>query len=344
MKKYTSIDNCKTEHAEWIRANCDSRQFVAQEKVHGCNLSIQYNFGEVRVASRTQFLGDNASFYNFQAALGDNIKERLIEFIAKKNENGFKINRYIIYGELCGGEYPGMNSSDSIQVQKKIFYAPGNKYIPFDVFRDGVMINDIDGLGEYADIHEVGEVAEALGFAKIPVLATGTFSECLDVPVEFESLVPALYGLPPVPDRKNIAEGLVIKPTEALADRFGNRFIVKRKSERFIEIDNEKVLKRVKFENDEETKYFRERAFSFCNSNRLDNVISNLGREESSLTVKDIGKLIGLLAIDTITDFNKEYGEDFDKIDKGKQKIVKQVFSSQSSIIVKSYFQHRGLL
>ena len=63
----------------------------------------------------------------------------------------------------------------------------------------------------FLNFHDASAVCVSAGLAFVQPLHTGTLASCLDVPIEFESSIPALHGLPSL-DTPNLAEGVVIRP------------------------------------------------------------------------------------------------------------------------------------
>ena len=171
-----------------------------------------------------------------------------------------------IFGELFGGAYPGQTSEVQAPVQIGVWYTSELEFMPFDVAVKVMVANGGAHCGDHGGDHGGGgggegvyldyEVARAVcasssgpstsdcaaddsgaGFNFAPSLLVGTFSECMNFSHEFDSTLPAMYGMPPLPAGTNLAEGLVVKSCVEDAERgSGARMILKRKIDNFAEI------------------------------------------------------------------------------------------------------------
>lgn len=362
MKKYPSIENASSKHWDTILKFYPSEKgrmtFVPTEKLHGANFSIHWIDGEIRYASRERFLDAGETFYGFPNVFADrDIESEVKKYVDELNdcmdEDQDLIKHFIIYGELCGGGYPGFHRSDSVRVQRGVHYAPQNLFIPFDIFtRSG----DEDGNlneGYFADRVTFVGMAEDLKLMYLPSLLRdedgkergGTFDECLELlsdekgDITFNSKIPAIFGLPHIED--NIAEGIVIKPVCDFEDQWGHRFVVKRKNSRFKEKEKaQKKLEKPK-EHDVATVMFMTEIARYCNENRLNNVISKIGREESSLTMRDFSELIRKLSSDALEEFKINVGAQFSELTKEKQRVVTKHLSTHCAKVIKAYFIQR---
>jgi Rnl2 family RNA ligase len=123
-----------------------------------------------------------------------------------------KVAAVHIYGELFGGSYPHpqVEQEMSQPVQCGVWYAPGLHFQAFDV------AVDIEGVRSFLSFEIAREACETCGLPFAVPLCTGTLSECLEYPVEFETTIPVRLGLPGIPvasdGTQNLAEGVVIRP------------------------------------------------------------------------------------------------------------------------------------
>jgi sugar-specific transcriptional regulator TrmB len=142
----------------------------------------------------------------------------------------------------------------------------------------------------------------------------GTLEEMIQLNNEFESTIPALFGMPPL--ENNIAEGFVFHC-------LGSRHLLKSKSSQFSEVlKKKKPLNRPKQpKDDEQVLEVWNEMILLVNENRLDAVKS----KECSDIPKP--KLVGLLARDVLEEFVK-FSDAFDALPKEKQKIVKKKLSA----------------
>jgi hypothetical protein len=67
----------------------------------------------------------------------------------------------------------------------------------------------------------------------VPIFAKGTFEEVTKIDSVFDSTIPELLGLERI--GKNIIEGLILRPNKSLSNSFGERVILKKKNQEFLE-------------------------------------------------------------------------------------------------------------
>ena len=78
----------------------------------------------------------------------------------------------------------------------------------------------------------------SVGFLYSEPMKTGMLQDMLSLELGFETTLPAKFGLPPLVDEKNTAEGVVIKPLKNLVldtSKGPQRVIFKRKADQFQE-------------------------------------------------------------------------------------------------------------
>ncbi len=200
--------------------------WVALEKIHGAQLVVGVQAGQVRFGKRKAWLTEEEPFFGWQllrVQLG-----AAAQVIARAV--GVEGDAVYLYGELFGGHYPhpevptvpGMSP-----VQTGIWYAPDLRWSPFDIL---VARSDEDE-GVLLAHREVEAVAREAGLVTPPVIRRGTRSEMGAVPTRAQTRVPALLGLPPI--ENNVAEGLVIKVDQRVPPL--QRVSFKRKIEEFNE-------------------------------------------------------------------------------------------------------------
>merc|ERR1740121_1703043 len=239
------------------------------EKVHGANFCVIATSSDadaaavdVKFAKRTAILGGPADAEDFYSCRSAGLLEALapcaeralgrIAALALPGATGggscstaahtkFAVH---IYGELFGGSYPHPDvpaEPGLLPVQVGVWYSPNLQFMAFDVAvetaRDG---------RSFLDFGRAKELCEGCGFLFAQPLCTGTLSECLEYPFEFETTLPALLGLPSLPPgagggEKNLAEGVVVRPCREPAPSAGRsskdsgRGLFKRKIEAFSE-------------------------------------------------------------------------------------------------------------
>lgn len=204
--------------------------WVALEKMHGAQLVLGVQGGEVFVGKRKAWLGESEPFFGWQLIAAE------LSASARAVARATGAAQLAIYGELIGGAYPHPGPDPSVAavpglsaVQSGIWYTPGLAWIAFDV----LVAKDDDDEGELLAHREVEQLAAACGLRTPPRLARGTRAELESVAVRFASRVPALLGLPPLPAScgDNFAEGVVLKPDQRCAP--SERPVIKRKLPEF---------------------------------------------------------------------------------------------------------------
>ena len=98
---------------------------------------------------------------------------------------------------------------------------------------------------EFLDYDVCMQLFTSVGLLHCQPLKTGSLQDMLSLELGFETQLPAKFNLPPLPDRKNTAEGVVIKPLKnmVLETKKGpQRVIFKRKIEQFQERKKPRVF------------------------------------------------------------------------------------------------------
>jgi Rnl2 family RNA ligase len=131
-------------------------------------------------------------------------------------------------------------------------------------------------------------------------------------------LIPKWLGLPDLED--NVCEGTIIKPKAVKFFGNGSRVILKNKNEKWSEVE-----KRDKPRNPEKETVLSESGqevfttlMRYVTANRLNNVLS----KEGGFSPKIMGKVIGMMAQDTLADFVKDQGSILENLEKTEQKII----------------------
>lgn len=211
-------------HVEWI----------VTEKIHGANFCLVTDGVEIRAAKRKAFLDPDEEFFGHRAMLERNAEAVRRVFALARARNP-QIARVLVYGELFGGGYPHPDvpvDPSAQPVQTGCFYSPTIELCAFDLrlFVAG------EGVGEYADHDEAAAIFTEAGLFHAQPLFRGSYEDAIAFPIGFESHIPALLGLPPIPGNK--AEGVVIKPVRPVVvpRRAGSiRPVIKRKIPEFSE-------------------------------------------------------------------------------------------------------------
>jgi Rnl2 family RNA ligase len=253
FKRYHSIENSYLEkNLQYINACIPSTtQWVALEKVHGCNFSATSNGDSVKWGSRSAYLGDSAlqSFHNADQ-VRDKYTAKINHLFDALQTQDSRIAYIRVFGELYGGKYPGMKNLYKA-VQKEVCYTPAIDFIVFDIqclylapspSGEGDGYEDPDNLDRdisgavythyYKDALDVISLCHGVGIPTLEVQSSGTLQDLLALNPTFTTTLPALFGLPTIAG--NNAEGYVLKPvTYHRASK--SRVILKHKNPAFRE-------------------------------------------------------------------------------------------------------------
>jgi Rnl2 family RNA ligase len=200
--------------------------WVALEKVHGAQLVMGVQGGQVHFGKRKAWLGEEDAFFGWQL-LRARLGTAALHIARAVGAGGDAV---YLYGELFGGHYPHPDVPPvpgMVPVQTGIWYAPDLHWAPFDIL---VARSDEDE-GVLLAHRDVETAVREAGLLTPPVVRRGTRSDLEGVPTRGPTRVPALLGLPPIAG--NVAEGLVIKSDQRAAP--SQRASFKRKIEEFSE-------------------------------------------------------------------------------------------------------------
>ncbi|MFE6055203.1 RNA ligase family protein [Kitasatospora sp. NPDC056446] len=186
------------------------REWVAAEKVHGAHFAVVCEGTSVRAAKRRELLDDEG----LDGFFGVSRIWPALAVAAARCADAIRLREgrdpsavVTVYGELAGGRYPHPEVPALAgvgPVQTGVWYAPGLRWLPFDA-----TVETPEGRWWTAD-RTLRAAAHTAGLTCAPLLGHGTPHTLHDLPVCFPSRVPALLGLPELPD--NLAEGYVLKP------------------------------------------------------------------------------------------------------------------------------------
>lgn len=335
FKKYNSIENAY--QADFIKAVMEQGfgdlEYVVQEKVHGANLCFITDGSNILQAKRTELIHTGEDFYNSNQVLNKyREKIKTLFSIAAKE---FNTNSVTIYGELFGGGYPHAQVPKDEQaklVQPGIYYTPSNDFYAFDI-----LLSD----GRYLDVTTVSGLFEYVGFIYARPLFKGTLMECLAFPNQFKTTIPNEYKLPELDG--NICEGVVIRPIQPVYLRSGSRVLIKNKNEKWAENNNfidRAILHMFLHEGEvlsNEATFLCEEIYKLITKNRLSNLISKIGTVD---TQNDLGKILGLYNKDVLTDFMKNYKEQYDQLEKHESKAVNKFLNKHAGQLIYDYFEN----
>ena len=326
FKKYNSIENTYREkQIEQVYLHgYDKEKYVVQEKVHGSNFSFITDGEVIQVAKRSGLIAEDEKFNNYKYVL-EKYRTAIEKLYVLVKEKYPTITEVTVYGEIFGGSYehPEVSKSKGMsRIQKGVFYTPDNDFYAFDIRVD----HDV-----YLNVDEANELFETVGLFYAKSLFEGSFKDCLAYSNEFDSKIPGWLGLPDIKD--NTCEGVVIKPVASKIFKNGTRVIFKNKNEKWSERSHAttRIRKITVVSFSDKEKETLEKLMSYINENRLMNVQSKLGDFEP----KQTGKTIGLLSQDAFVDFKKDYEDEWNTIEKERQKLFTKALNKEAVSLVK---------
>ena len=288
FRKYFSIDgDWRNKEIEWwLRKypEISDETYILQEKIHGCNISWVFEPNEsFRIAKRSGFIKDG-SFYNHEIMYKkyDDIITLFKEYVANTN---CTLN---VFGEWFGKG-----------IQKGVDYGNEKQLLFFDVIKNDELLSPF----EMEDLFSFLNIEDMLipNFGK-----TDSLQEALDTPIE--NIITNVY-----PEGGSIIEGIVIKSyynkffefndIEGPSSKLGKTFYLKKKNEKFKEIQKSKKKKIRSSKQPKHIEKLRNDFEEYVSENRLNNIFSKEGMIQ---TDNDIGKYIKLFIDDAKKDFTKD--------------------------------------
>lgn len=219
--------------------------WVATEKIHGANFVVGLDHDappadRVRFGKRRAWLAPEEPFFGWQLLAGT-LAERVKALAADLGAP-----RLYLWGELCGGHYPGAPALPGLSaVQTGVWYAPDLRWVVFDaLIPDGAPEEQPEGQGSEGQGQEpedsgtflafsaLEEAAARAGLEVAPAVGRGSRQEVEAIPADGLTALPARYGLPPLAGNRR--EGLVLRPDRAMAA--GERPVSKKKIADFDEL------------------------------------------------------------------------------------------------------------
>lgn len=296
---------------------------------------------------RSGILKSDKSFYSY-----NNIflkyKEKILNLFEEikkiiKEKYNFDIFQIQLYGELYGGNYPGVSTSKgSKAVQKGIYYSNSNEFAAFDlkylIANNDNNITDTntdtdtdtdtytDYKIEYLDWELLEIILRKVSIPIVPIISKGKWDIISQFNPQFESIVYKLHNLPQIP--LNYAEGYVIKPIKEV--RYGknqDRLIWKFKNPSFSEISNSGN----KYVN--KTILHLTRMEQYVNENSFNNVVSKV------VEGTKVDKVVELFYSDVWIDFIDDLNVDNIKLEEtNKKELEKKLKSLANKFVRTRYF------
>lgn len=303
--------------------------WVATEKIHGANFCLIQNREGLSCAKRKAILRAGEDFFHHKSLLPELAPKAAAMFAALAAERP-ALAELRIFGELFGGGYP----HDAVPaipglspIQTGVYYCPEVRFCVFDAVA-------VEGSRTaYLGFDDTLRLSREAGLMVAEPLFIGGFEKAMGLPVRFTTTLPGLFGLPPLTE-KNVAEGLVIKPLEALvlggSDGKKMRPVIKRKIPEFAEDARYAAAQkpRVRFSG------MREHALSILeaamlpliNKNRLDAARSKIGALNGA---ESRAQLKATLVDDVLESLAEDYRVALEALPRDEEKLLRSVLEDE---------------
>ena len=267
-------------------------KWVVTEKVHGANFSfwvyknVETKEIDIKCAKRSGWIEEDEKFFNYKPVL-----EKYRPMLEKLR--GDVLDNFVIYGELFGGN-----------IQSGMCYSLEQDFVAFDMR----WINEDGSLGWALDKLTMLTLKDDYNLPVTPLIGVyDTFEEALAVEESFTSKL-IRQDFDGKEEHKE-TEGIVIEPNNAVYEPNGSRVYLKKKTKRFLEKGGKANIKhKVPMLLQESVQLKLDEALLFLNNNRFDSVVSKIGE----VSIKDIGKVMGLLTQDIVVDMEKDLEQSVD--------------------------------
>jgi len=316
-------------------------ELVALEKIHGTNFSFITDGTDVVCCRRSDILKPDENFYSYKNILAK-FEDKILNLFNKikkmiKEKHNFDIIQIQLYGELYGGNYPGVETSTgSKSVQKGIYYSNSNDFAAFDLkywiennMESNTNVNEELRMIKYLDWDEFEIVLQDVSIPIVPVISKGKWNIISQLNPKFESVVYKLHNLPQI--SSNYAEGYVIKPIKEV--RYGKnneRLIWKFKNPSFSEISKDKNKEQNKEEN--KTILHLTRMEQYVNENRFNNVVSKI------VEGTKVDKVVELFYSDIWTDFIDDLNISNIELEKNNKKELEKKLRTLTNRFVRTRY------
>lgn len=285
-------------------------QWIAIEKIHGCNFSATTNGNVVQWASRSSYInGSGLQQFHHANLIQQKYDTHMNQLfhILKNRDNS--IHYITVFGELYGGKYPGLSSTNKCKpVQKEIAYLPDIDFIVYDI-----NWSNSTSKSNYFNYNDVLSLCQSIQLPVLDILATGTLTELLQLNPIFPTTIPQIHQLPII--ENNYAEGYILKPMVNI-ELFEHRAILKHKNPTFHENVSTTIhpIKEPKNIGDIIHQTVLDQMKQYININRINAVAS---KYQTDIHPKLLAKNV---ATDALTDIINEI--DQDNVIRNNQKVV----------------------
>lgn len=331
FKKFCEIENSYnskfiTYISQYLDLPC-----VVLNKVDGANFSILVDYnGNIRFATRNQITDNNT--FNC-GIIFDRIKTNILD----ASNNIF--NDYNIYGELdtvqfvgeiFGGYYPHPEVervSKAQSIQGRIFYIPDNDIIFYDI-----ILNYKNGNYKYLNWNDAKNIYTSNNLKIVDIIEETTIDKAIEK--NYDDLIDPTYKQYNLPEiENNFSEGVIIKPLEEVTLNNGDRLIIKIKSSKFMEKKHKSYKEDFNIDNfSGEFKKVYNNIFDYITESRYYSVISKL--DPSLVNQKNFGTILKNYNEDVIKDFNKEFDNVYEELDKKDKRIINKEINKRSAKII----------
>ena len=272
-------------------------KWVVTEKVHGANFSfwvykdLESGKIDIKCAKRSGWIEDDEKFFNYRPVLEkyrDSL-ERLYYHLSGTHA----LNEVVVFGELYGGN-----------IQSGMCYKDDQDFIAFDMKIDGVVRTKTTSF----------DILNSFEIPTTPIIGVfDSLEKALMVNESFDSLL-IRDGFSGVDQHKE-AEGVVIEPNTPVFEPNGSRIYLKKKTKRFLEKSGKSTIKpKQPTKLSPVVEEVLNRSLPYICENRFNAVTSKIGE----VSIKDIGKVMGLMTQDIIADMEKDFDVVIDHIFENK--------------------------
>lgn len=280
FKRFPSLENTYREKEIQLvdTLGYSKEKYLVTEKVHGANFSFHVFKNStgvifIKTAKRSGFIDADEKFFNYRPVV-DKYQDKLLKLYTD-----IDATTMVVYGELFGGN-----------IQNGMCYPTEQDFVAFDVLIDNHPLDK--------DI--AFELLCAYGVPTVPVIGIyDNLEQALQQNERFTSKLK--FELFDGNEEHEEAEGLVIEPVKPKWFPSGSRIYFKKKTKRFLEKGGNKVPK-PKDELPKDLEPVLLQSFEYITLPRYNNVVSKIGE----VTIKDIGKVMGLFTKDVLEDMQKD--------------------------------------
>lgn len=372
FKKFPSLTNRNQEWLDkYVLPVYSEEPCYVTEKIHGANLTIQYDGEGFLWGRRNAWLLPDEKFYGLEyikdileeriSRMYTSIKEVLHEhhMAAQAAELAGEVAHYpdipydftsiTLRGEFFGGGYshPEVPKVKGMgQIQGGISYSQEKSFTTFRIEIDGKAV----------DISTMGMLCLSYNIPHVPILFMGTLQECLDWSAEHNednSVIP--FGFPllteegvPVPcgakgykslpefaKGENSREGHVIAPKTPIYLSNGSALIIKDKNDKWKETRPTKGPKVAPKDLEGSAAALLSNLQDYLSINRFSNVRS----KEGPFKLKDLRKAAGLVIQDAIEDLcTTDEWVAWDSLNKDERKEIHKRLQSVCIALIKDEF------